>query len=121
MLFNSLSKPLVQFNQTAVKLHLLIVSYQSHSPAGGGGGGGGSRIPAFNSHKSLLSRYTAQYINGNNKHRICSNVSIDKIITFFNNHVRLNGIFCALVDSSQPTMPMLFKYSASGSLAQHLT
>ena len=27
MLFTSLSKPLVQFNQTVVKLHLLIVSY----------------------------------------------------------------------------------------------
>ena len=32
MLFISLSKPLVQFNQTVVKLNLLIVSYWSHTP-----------------------------------------------------------------------------------------
>ena len=53
MLFISLSKPLVQFNQAVVKLHLLNVSYWSHSPTGGGGGGGGGggeggyRIPVF--------------------------------------------------------------------------
>ena len=72
-----------------------------------------------NSHVSLLSRYTAGYISDKNKHRICSKVNIDKNITLFNCQVRLNGIFCALIDSSQPAMATLFKYS--GSLAQHLT
>ena len=38
-------------------------------------------------------------------------------ITLFNIQVHLNGIFCALVDSSQPPITMLFEYS--GSLAQH--
>ena len=37
MLFISLSKSLVQFNGTVVKLHLLIVLYWSHTPAGGTG------------------------------------------------------------------------------------
>ena len=41
MLFISLSKPLVQFYQTVVKLRLLIVSYWSHFPATG------YRVPAF--------------------------------------------------------------------------
>ena len=72
----------------------------------------------LSSHKSLLSRYTAGYISDNNKHRICSKVNIDKNIILFNSQVHLNGIFCALVDSSQPAMTMLFKYS--GFLAQHL-
>ena len=72
-----------------------------------------------NSHKSLLSRYTAGFISDNNKHRLCSKVKNDKIIILFNCKVHLNGIFCALVDSSQPAMTMLFEYS--GSLAQHLT
>ena len=73
----------------------------------------------LNSHESLFSRYTAGYIGDNNKHRIWSKVNIDKNITLFNGHVHLNGIFCALIDSSQPAMTMLFQYS--GSLAQHLT
>ena len=73
----------------------------------------------LNSHKSLLSRYTAGYISDTNKHRICSKVNIDKTISLFNSQVCSNGIFCALVDSSQPAMPMLFQYS--GSLAQRLT
>ena len=72
------------------------------------------------SHKSLFSRYTAGYISDNNKHRICSKVNIDKNIAIFNSQVHfvhLNGIFCALIDSSQSAM--LFEYS--GSLVQHLT
>ena len=73
----------------------------------------------LNSHKSLLSRYTAGYIRDNNKHRICSKVNIDKYITLLNSQVRLNGIFCALLDSSQPVITMLFEYS--GSIVQHLT
>ena len=73
----------------------------------------------LNSHKSLLSRYTAGSISDSNKHRICSKVNIDKNITLLNSQVCLNDIFCALVDSSQPAMAMLFEYS--GSLAQHLT
>ena len=73
----------------------------------------------LNSHKSLLSRYTAGYIRDNKKHRICSKVNIDKNITLFNSQVRLNGIFCALLDSSKPMITMLFEYS--GSIAQHLT
>ena len=62
----------------------------------------------LNSHKSLLSRYTAGYISDNKKHRICSKVNIDKHITLCNSQVHLNGIFCALIDSSQPAMTMLF-------------
>ena len=73
----------------------------------------------LNSHKSLLSRYTAGYIRDNNKHRICSKVNIDKNINLFNSQVLLNGIFCALLDSSQPVITMLFVYK--GSIAQHLT
>ena len=73
----------------------------------------------LNSHKSLLSGYTVGYISDNDKQRICSKVNIDKNIALFNSQIRLNGIFCALVDSSQPAMAMLFEYS--GSLAQHLT
>ena len=34
-------------------------------------------------------------------------------ITLFNSQVRLNGIFCAFVDSSQPAMAMLFEYVAA--------
>ena len=66
-----------------------------------------------------MSRCTAGYISDNNKHRLCSKVNIDKIIIHFNCQVHLNGIFCVLVDSSQPAMTMLFQYT--GSLAQHLT
>ena len=40
-------------------------------------------------------------------------------ITLINSQVHLNGIVCALGDSSQPAMTMLFEYS--GSLAQQLT
>ena len=47
-----------------------------------------------------------------------SKVNIDKNITLFNSQVCLNGICCALVDSSQSAMAMLIEYS--GSLAQHL-
>ena len=36
----------------------------------------------LNSHKSLLSRYTAEYISDNHKHRVCSKVIIDKILPF---------------------------------------
>ena len=72
-----------------------------------------------NSYKSLLSRYTAGYISDNNKHRICSKVNIDKNMTLFNRQVHLNGIFRALIDSSQPVLTMLFEYSSS--LVQHLT
>ena len=73
----------------------------------------------INSHKSFFSRYTAGYTSDNNKHRVCSKVNFDKNITLYNSQVCLNGIFCALVDSSQPGMPTLFEYS--GSPAQHLT
>ena len=73
----------------------------------------------LNSHKSLLSRYTDGYISDNNKHRICSKQNIDKNITLFNSQLHLTGIFCALVNSSQPAMTMLSEHS--GSLAQHLT
>ena len=69
----------------------------------------------LNSHKS----YTAGYISVKNKHIICSKVNIDKNIILFNSQVRLKGIVCALVDSSQPATAMLLEYS--GSLAQHLT
>ena len=61
-----------------------------------------------NSHKSLLSRYTAGYISDSNKHRPCSKVNIDKIITLLNCQVHLNGIFCALVHKSQSAMTKLF-------------
>ena len=66
-----------------------------------------------NSHKSLLSRYTAGYISDNNEHRLHSK------LTLFNFQVHLNGIFCALVHSIQPAMTMQFEYT--GSLAHHLT
>ena len=73
----------------------------------------------LNSHESLLSRYIAGYINDNNKHRMCLKVNIDKNITIFNGQVHKSGKLCALIDSSQPAMTILFQYS--GSLAQHFT
>ena len=57
-------------------------------------------------------------MSDNDRHIICQKVNTDKK-TPLNSQEHLNGIFCALVDSSQPAMTMLFEYS--GSLAQHLT
>ena len=50
---------------------------------------------------------------------MCLKVNIDKNITIFNGQVHKSGKLCALIDSSQPAMTILFQYS--GSLAQHFT
>ena len=74
MLFISISKSLVQINQTVVKLRLLIVPCPE--------GGGGYRIPALKSGWSITNIEGSQVNNVNDKlliKALCSTFSDDRV------------------------------------------